>query len=296
MTRSELARELAATLGARQRHEARFIVDHVLGAGASASRGVTDDETAAARLMVARRLDGEPLQYVLGEWSFRALDVSVDRRVLIPRPETEQVVEVALGELRRLARDGGVKNPVLVDAGTGSGVIALSLATEAPRDFPQGEGKVWATDASADALDLAAQNIDRVRTRHAGRMFPVVLLEGDWLEVLPGELLGSVHLIVSNPPYVAPEEWVDLPDEVRREPRQALVAGPGSDGTPGLHGVEDVLTQSMKWLAPSGSVVIELAPHQADSAAHMAKSVGYTDVWVAPDLAQRARALVARPG
>ena len=286
MTRGELTAELATSLGLR--HEARRIVEEVLGSSTSGpGQVVAPADLAAIRTLEARRRAGEPLQYVLGHWAFRTLDLLVDARVLIPRPETEQVVEVALRELDHL----GLESPVVVDAGTGSGAIALSFATELAERRPG--GRVWATDTSAEALAVARANLDRTR-RQRTELLPVTLLEGSWLGVLPAELRGSVDLVVANPPYVATEEWPDLPGDVRREPFGALVAGAGSEGTPGLADVEQVLTQAWAWLARPGAVVIEMAPGQTGAAARMARSLGYVDVRVEQDLSQRPRALVGR--
>jgi release factor glutamine methyltransferase len=287
MTRGELVAELAAALGAR--HEARFIVEDVVGTAPSApDHLVGPAEIDVARALAERRRQGEPLQYVLGHWAFRSLDLLVDPRVLIPRPETEQVVEVAHHVLRRL----GAAAPVLVDAGTGSGAIALSLATELVRSHP--DGRVWGIDRSADALAVAGANLERTRRARqpAGGLLPVVLVQGSWLNALPAELRGGVTLVVANPPYVAGAEWPDLPAEVRCEPSGALVAPDGGDGTPGLGDVETLLGQADAWLARPGAVVIELAPHQADAAERMARAAGYRDVRVEADLAGRPRALV----
>jgi release factor glutamine methyltransferase len=285
VTRGELISELAASLGAR--HEARFIVEEVLGAPSSDDDRVAGPaDVDGARRRGAPRRPGEPLQYVLGHWAFRSLDLLVDQRVLIPRPETEQVVEVALGE------SGGPGTTVrtVVDAGTGSGAIALSLATELAPRHP--EASIWATDASREALAVALTNADRVRRQHDGHVLPVHFVQGNWLDPLPPRLRGAVDLIVSNPPYVAGAEWPDLPGEVRREPAAALVAEAGTDGTPGLADVEAVLSQAWAWLRRPGTVVIELAPHQAEPAADMARAMGYVDVRVEMDLARRPRALV----
>ena len=287
MTRGELISELAASLGAR--HEARFIVEEVDGSpppGHDRVIGPADVET--ARALAARRRAGEPLQYVLGHWAFRSLDLLVDQRVLIPRPETEQVVEVALGEIGR----PGTALRTVVDAGTGSGAIALSLATELAPRHPG--ARLFGTDASPESLAVARTNLDRVRAQRDAPVLPVHFVEGNWLDPLPSRLRGAVDVIVSNPPYVAGVEWPDLPGEVRREPIAALVAGDGSDGTPGLADVEAVLSQAWIWLARPGAVVIELAPHQAEAAALMARGMGYRDVRVETDLAGRPRALVGR--
>jgi release factor glutamine methyltransferase len=236
-------------------------------------------QRAVARLdaMAARRLDGEPLQYVLGSWGFRELDVMVDRRVLIPRPETEYVVEVALE-----VAAGMSPSLIAADLGTGSGVIALSLAAELPRHWPV---EVWGTDRSVDALDVARANLAGI-PGWAGRR--VRLAAGSWFEALPGELLGALDLIVSNPPYVAATE--ELPDEVVQwEPRQALVSGPT-----GLEAIETILQQSRHWLRPGGSVVLEIGAEQEQSAGRLGTEAGYTEVSVRPDLAGRPRVLVAR--
>jgi release factor glutamine methyltransferase len=238
---------------------------------------------AAARAMAARRAAGEPLQYVFGHWPFRTLDLAVTPAVLIPRPETEQVVEVALAELRAL----GTVRPVVVDAGTGSGAIALALAVERP------DAAVWATDVSAEALLVAAGNRVRV-ARVAAPMGAVTLVEGSWLEPLPASLRGDITLVVSNPPYVAESEWAGLAAEVRAEPRTALVAPAASAGFPGLACVEAVLEEARGWLARPGVAVVELAPHQAEAARSCASALGYDEVRVEPDLAGRPRAVVAR--
>ena len=226
--------------------------------------------------MVRRRQRGEPLQYVLGVWGFRSLDLFVDHRVLIPRPETEVVVDVALSELRRLE----AARPVVVDLGTGSGAIALSVATEVPR------ADVWATDESRPALAVARANlagVGRAGTR-------VSLAEGSWFGALPPTLRGRVQLVVSNPPYVAEGEVADLPPEVARwEPLGALVGGPT-----GFEQVETIVATAPRWLARPGALVVELAPHQAQRAVATAYEHGFLEVQVRPDLSGRLRALVAR--
>ncbi len=277
------------------RHEARFIVDEVLDVGPGGARPsvVPAGAAAAARAMAARRAAGEPLQYIFGHWPFRGLDLRVDPRVLIPRPETEQVVEVALGEARRLRRLRPEKGLVAVDAGTGSGAIALALATELGAGVVE---EIWATDTSAGALEVAAANLEACagRRRFGDALPPVALVEGSWLAPLPPRLRGRVDLVVSNPPYVTEEEWAGLAPEVRAEPRQALVAGPGRQGAAGLADVEAVLEEARRWLGRPGAVVVELAPAQAGAAAERARQLGYDEVRVEPDLAGRPRALVAR--
>ena len=248
----------------------------------------------AARLieMLERRLTGEPLQYVLGRWSFRGLDVIVDERVLIPRPETELVADVALAEAERAGLRRGTPDPgraaatadgLVADLGTGSGALALALVAELP------DVQVWATDVSGQALAVARANLAAVGLA-ASR---VRLAEGVWYEALPAELQGRLQLIVANPPYVAESEFEALPAEVRdHEPRGALVAGPT-----GREALEHLIDQAPGWLAPGGAIVLELAPHQADDLVQRARSVpAFAEVAVHRDLAGRARVLAARTG
>ncbi|HWD51785.1 MAG TPA: peptide chain release factor N(5)-glutamine methyltransferase [Acidimicrobiales bacterium] len=254
--------------------------------------------------LVARRGSGEPLQYVLGRWPFRSLELTVDPRVLIPRPETEQVVEVALAELARICADPAVGPPtgalvpsvvapVCVDLGTGSGAIALALATEAGPRFPAIE--VWATDASADALEVAGQNLGFLSRRDAAAGARVRLAQGSWLAALPTELMGRVDLIVANPPYVSVSEYADLDPEVRDwEPKEALVAPSGAGGVGGTADIEEIVGTAPRWLRSGGGLVVEIAPAQAPTAIDAALRAAFASVTHATDLTGRIRMLVAR--
>lgn len=274
VTWRKLYEEASARLGSEV--DARRIVERA--SGNPFHTGL--DESVSVRAlaffdgMVERRAAGEPLQYVLGVWGFRLLDLYVDRRVLIPRPETEVVVEVGLAELRRL----GARQPVVVDLGTGSGAIALSFAKEAAGV------EVWATDRSADALAVARANLAGL-----GRAAAKVRLEqGWWYEALPAFMRGRVDLIVSNPPYVAESD--DLPAEVADwEPESALLAGPT-----GMEQIAEVVKEAPVWLDRPGALVVEIAPHQGDDAVQLAYDSGFTEAVVQPDLTGRVRVLVGR--
>ena len=226
--------------------------------------------------LVARRLAGEPLQYVVGRWGFRTLDLLVDRRVLIPRPETEQVVEAFLRRLPSVIGPERMAAQVVVDLGTGSGAIALAVATEVPR------AEVWGTDVSADALAVARANVTGAGTFVAPR---VRLVEGSWFDALPDEV--RVDAVVSNPPYVADGEV--LPPEVEDfEPRGALRSGPS-----GLECVTEVLRGARARLRTPGLVVVETGATQGEAAVSLAGLFGYTDVEVVHDLAGHPRAVSA---
>lgn len=201
--------------------------------------GIAVDDPALARFteLAARRVAGEPLQYLEGEVSFGPVTVAVDSRVLIPRPETEYLYEVVA---RSVVAPG-----TIVDLCTGSGALALALKHR----FPQ--ARVVGCDLSAEALSVASDNGHRLGLDIEWR-------RGDLWAALPYELSGQIDLLVANPPYVSETEWEGLAVDVRREPRMALVAGPiGTEVTERL--VEAILTR----LAPGGVALVEVGETQA---------------------------------
>lgn len=224
--------------------------------------------------MLARYRSGEPLQYVLGCWSFRHLDIAIDHRALIPRPETELVAGAAI----EIAREFGPTRTV-VDLGTGSGVIGLSLADELPIEGTS----VWLTDASDDALDLARANLAGL-----GRSAQNVRIAGgSWFDALPPGLCAD--LIVSNPPYVA-----DGADDLEAivadwEPAVALFAGED-----GLGAIRPIVEGAPGRLRPGGGLVLEIGAEQGDAVQTLLLDAGFVDVEVRTDLADRDRIAVAR--
>ena len=178
--------------------------------------------------LVKRRIAGEPLQYLEGTVQFGPLTLTVDRRVLIPRPETEHLASELVG---RMQPPG-----VVVDLCTGSGALALFLKHAWP------ESRVFGTDNSSAALEVARANGSGIEW-----------LQGDLFAALPAELLGKVDLLVANPPYIAEREWDTLPGDVRHEPRIALVAGPL-----GTEVIERILTELPDWISPGGEAWIEI--------------------------------------
>ena len=259
--------------------DARRVVEQASGADPSELILVLDDPVtersmSSFELMVRRRSAGEPLQYVLGSWSFRSLDLMVDSRVLIPRPETEAVVEVALAELDRLgARD---RTCQVVDLGTGSGAIGLSIAVERVRT------QVMLTDQSPEALQVARANI-------AGLGRPGARIStglGSWFDALPQDLMRKVDLIISNPPYV-PADLPLPPEVVDWEPVGALRSGP--DGTDDLR---VLILQAGEWLQEDGVLICELSPEQAADMQALAATV-FNHARIESDLTGRDRALVA---
>lgn len=255
------------------RRESRWIVERAAGAPhrVVAERPVTVRSHHHWRLMVQRRERGEPLQYVLERWSFRHLELFVDHRVLIPRPETEVLVDAALDTHVRV---GGC----VVDLGTGSGAIALSVAVERPGT------EVWGVERSPEALAVARANC----TGLGRRARTVRLAEGSWFDALPASLAGDVGIVVSNPPYVADDD--ELPEPVADwEPMEALRAGPD-----GLDAIRHIVAAVPRWLAPGGALVLEHAPHQAATVRSLATAAGFGEVRTGTDLSDRERFLVAR--
>ncbi len=273
-------------------NEARWMVEHVSGFDA-AELVTAEDEPATLRAaaqvdeLIRRRTSGEPLQYVLGCWLFRGLELLVDPRVLVPRPETEVTAQVAIDEAVRLGARRGRPDPwagaattyAVADLGTGAGALALALAGELP------DAEIWGTDVSEDALAVARANV-------AGTGLPgtrVRLAAGSWFDALPRSLWGRLRLVVSNPPYVAESELADLPVELQHEPRGALVSGPT-----GMEAIDDLARAAPAWLDATGTFVCEIAPQRAETAAKVATAAGFEEVLVRPDLAGRDRVLVAR--
>lgn len=282
--------QLEAEVRADAAREGRLLVAGVLhlSPGELAQRLIVEPALRpgeAERIEVAlhRRLRGEPLAYAVGEAPFRELVLQVDGRVLIPRPETEVVVEEAL----RVTADrpGGVA----VDIGTGSGAIALALASEGQFD------EVIATDLSADALAVAQQNAQRLR--HSGLpLAPLSFLQGADLSPLLHRPETAPHappkarVIVSNPPYIAYDEAALLPASVRNwEPTLALFAPNG-----GLARYEVLVRDARRCLEAGGWLVLELDANRASPVAAMAEAAGYEAVQVKQDLAGRDRVLLAR--
>jgi release factor glutamine methyltransferase len=242
--------------------DAEWLLAHVLGCSrselhAGGERELTGEELTAFEALVERRSRREPLAYVLGEWGFRRLTIKVDRRALVPRPETEAVVE------RCLALLAPFEAPRVLDLGVGSGAIALAIADEHPG------ASVTGVDTSPGALALARENAAAsglaVELREAG----IEAAAEGW------------DLVVSNPPYVDPEEIDALEPEVRDwEPRSALV------GT-GLHG-EIARAARTSWL------VFEVGDGQAEEVAATLADAGYGDVRISDDLAGRRRVVEGR--
>jgi release factor glutamine methyltransferase len=214
--------------------------------------------------LIARRLSGEPLQYIEGTAPFASLDLVVDERVLIPRPETEGLFEMATRMVRA--------PEVIVDLCTGSGALALALK----KAFPA--AAVFATDISPEAVEVATVN--RFRTG-----LQVYIAEGDLFDPLPAAIVGTVDLIVSNPPYVAEADFGGLPRDVQREPRVALVSG-----SSGLEVIQRIGAVAAQWLRPGGVFICEIGEtHGVSAASSLLDLPGV----VRQDLAGRDRYLVA---
>jgi release factor glutamine methyltransferase len=264
-----VARELDTAGVPAPRVDAEHLVAHVLGQSRtqlySWGGELGEQELGRLRSLVERRRGREPLAYVLGEWGFRRLTLQVDRRVLVPRPETEILVERCLALIRDLVE------PRVLDLGTGSGAVALSLADE------HAGARVTAVDRSAEALALAETNRER-----AGVDGRVRMLQSD----LFAAVAGPFDLVVSNPPYVEPAELGTLEPEVRLwEPREALVDRGQTDSiAAGARGV----------LRPGGWLVLECAAGRADRLAGLVEELGYETVRKTPDLAGHERVVEGR--
>jgi release factor glutamine methyltransferase len=248
------------------RLDAELLLAHALGLTrielyTQHDRPLSEEERSAARTLVERRGRREPLAYILGEWGFRRLTLSTDKRALVPRPETEMVVERALALLE------GIETPRVLDVGTGSGAIALAIASERPDAY------VTATDSSPDALALACENAERLGL--AVEAVETNLLDG---------IAGPFELVVSNPPYIPLVEIDGLQPEVRDwEPRAALLE----------EGHTDAIARAAREVL-NGWLVLEVHEQHAAEVVAALTRLGYAGATITRDLAGKDRVVEAR--
>ena len=238
--------------------DAELLLAHVLGVSRSGVYLQDHREVPGTyQVLLGRRCRREPLAYVLGDWGFRGLVLKTDGRALVPRPETEIVVERCLELLR------GEREPRVLDLGAGTGAIALALADEHPG------ARVTAVDSSADAVALAHENAERLQLR--------IEIEEEGLDAAA----AGWDLVVSNPPYVTPDEWNELQPEIRDwEPRAALVGV-------GLH-------EQIARIADTRWLVFEVGDGQAEAVADALRANGYIEVTITPDLTGTERVVDGR--
>jgi release factor glutamine methyltransferase len=213
------------------------------------------------------RCTGTPMQHITREQGFRRLTLAVRPGVFVPRPETEVLVAHCLAAIE------AIPEPVVVDVGTGTGAIALAIADEHPG------ARIIATDVASEAIELASENADRLG-------LAVSFRHGELLDGLAEELRGAVDLVVSNPPYVEPEELADLPVEVRADPPMALMGG--------IEFYRGLFAAAHGWIRAGGSVAVEIGQTQGAAVAAAATSAGFDHVRVLPDLVGRDRVVLGR--
>lgn len=230
------------------------------------TRGLDMREARTFGRALCQRCTGTPLQHLTGEQAFRRISLEVRPGVFVPRPETEVLVGIVLAEIE------GVAGPLMVDVGTGTGAVALSVKHERP------DARVFATDLSAEAVELARSNGSRLG-------LDVTVLEGDLLDPLPGELFGRVDVVTSNPPYIDPDVYDDLPAEVRADPELALIGG--------VELVDRLATDAARWLRPAGLLAIEIGDAQGAEVIRRLRG-RFLDLRVEPDLTGRDRVVLGR--
>ncbi|MEN8040190.1 MAG: peptide chain release factor N(5)-glutamine methyltransferase [Actinomycetota bacterium] len=228
---------------------------------------VTPDEQTAFEEFVARRLADEPLQYIEGTVPFGPVDLLVDERVLVPRPETEYLLELVTGIID--------EPDVIVDLCTGSGNLAVALAALYP------DARVYAVDLSTGAAEVAVENAERNGVN-------VHVTVGDLFAGLPDDVRGTVDLLISNPPYLAEHELADVPADVLAEPEMALVAGPE-----GVEVLERIAAEAGGWLSPDGVVACEISEFHGDRVLELFDHLGPE---IVRDLTGRERFVLAGPG
>lgn len=259
------------------RLQAELIIGHVLGLKRMQlylqfERPLTEPDLEKIRPLVRRRSQREPLQYVLGETEFHGLRLKVDRRALIPRPETELLVASALAAC-------AAPPARALDLGTGSGAIALAMAKENPAAV------VTAVDTSDEALALAREN-----AASTGLAERVIFLKSNWFSALPTD--ARYELIVANPPYLSAEETAATAPEVHaHEPAQALTSADG-----GCADLRAIITGGQAFLAPTGLLALETGIAQHAELTALARTAGFARVESRPDLTGRDRFILAWRG
>ncbi|MFZ4111927.1 MAG: peptide chain release factor N(5)-glutamine methyltransferase [Ilumatobacteraceae bacterium] len=274
VTWREMVKRTQAEVG--ERNVAQWLCEHASGCDSGEFTDILDElvsERSAQHLqsMLARYAAGEPLQYVMGRWAFRRLDLLVDSRVLIPRPETELLVEHVTRYALQKIRDVG-RGVTIADLGTGSGAMGLSLLHELPFE----SAEVWMTDVSEDALHVARANAAGVGRNAVGARFG----HGHWYAALSEDLRGSLDAIVSNPPYIAAGDPLVGDSVLKWEPHNALFAG-----ADGLSDLRVIVSGATDWLVPGGLLAVEMGFTQGTEVSQLFTSAGFTKVSVHKDLA-----------
>ena len=263
--------------------EARILMAHVLNKHYQLPRSallsrddmsLNDKALEEWKILESKRLQGHPIAYLLGKRGFHNIELQVAPGVLIPRPETELLVEIGLREIKRIQKE--VATPNVLDLGTGSGAIALAIAHEAPKAM------LTATDQSSEALAIA-----RANAKHLGLDSRVEFLQGDWYEALVGKVLFDV--ILSNPPYIADQDPHLTKGDLRFEPISAL-----TDHSSGLSCLEAIIQGAMAYLKPMGLIAVEHGFDQSESVADLMKTAGFSDIQIHQDLAGHNRTVSAR--
>ena len=255
---------------------AQWLCEHASGCEGAEFTEILEESVAQRSMthlnsMLVRIAAGEPVQYAMGRWAFRYLDLMIDKRVLIPRPETEQIVDHVLKHIgdRR-------KGITILDLGTGSGAIGLSLLNELPLE----SCVVWMTDNSEDALDVARANGIGIGRHAVGARFA----HGSWFEPLPEEMRNTFDVVVSNPPYISTND-VELEKSVYEwEPSEALFAGDD-----GLDAIRIIASQATDWLCPNGILVVEIGHQQGSAVSELFSASGFQNVRIHADLASHER-------
>jgi len=258
------------------RLNAEHLLAHVLGRKRidlylDFERRLPESELAPLRELVKRRGSGEPLQHLLGTVDFCGRSFRCDKRALVPRPETEQLVELLISHLK-----SEIVSPRVIDVGTGSGVIALTLAAEFL------EAEIVGSDISDDALMLARENAERLGMAHRVRFLRSNLLES---------MQPSFDLIVANLPYVSTEDRQNLSREVLHDPEVALFAGARGDEL-----MRQLIAQAPSWLRPGGMLAMEIGIGQSETLVAALAAKNYRDIWTEKDYSGVIRFLFARYG
>ena len=272
LTCKTLLENAASSIGGDSpRLDAELLLSHVTGLSRTSFRAwpereVTVDQAEQFSALVDARINGQPIAYLLGHQEFWSLPLTVSPSTLIPRPDTECLVEAALSlELPQQAK--------VLDLGTGTGAIALALASEKP------DWQILASDRIAEAVDLA-------RTNSGNLGLPITVVQSHWFDQIPA---GHFDLLISNPPYIPASDRHLSEGDVRFEPSSALVAGDD-----GLDDIRLLVTEGLNWLNPNGWILLEHGYDQGAAVRHLFEQTGWSNIETRQDYGGNDRMTLAR--
>ena len=269
--------------------DASLLLAHILNTNrtnliAKGTDRISEKKCAAFCELIEKRANGECTAYIIGKKEFRGLEFEVNKSVLVPRPETETLVEIAIDIIQKNTQNDSVVN--ILDLCTGSGAVAISLKNETPAC------EITATDISSDALNTAIRNTEKLLGGNSTKFFhgnSIKFFQSDLYDALPSPLSSTYSLIISNPPYIPSDEIQTLSAEVQNEPNIAL-----DGGISGLEIIKRIIEKAPDYLQKNGYLLLEADPRQMEQITILLEKKGFLDIQLYKDLSGTNRVIGGR--